>query len=230
MNELVSIQSNEIVASLDAIIKYSNNKEESVRKMILKYRSELEGLGSSDSRISNPMLKVTLLPKKVGGVVDWKRVVLNEEQSMFLLTLLSNTKEVVKFKLNLIKQFSTMRKELVEIEHNTLVKFHKEEMTKLANKKREMNTYDGGLMSVSKIKKELQLPEKMSFIWLALAHARLVNNIHETHEFHYLAEDVPEYIGNKQPKGTSPILLPAAVKEAIDKYTAYLESLHTEDD
>lgn len=74
-------------------------------------------------------LLVACATESTGGRPE-EIIELNEEQSMFLMTLLKNTEEVVEFKFNLVKAFNFMKKELmVRINTRHLVKENRKELT-----------------------------------------------------------------------------------------------------
>ena len=74
-------------------------------------------------------LLVACATESTGGRPE-EIIELNEEQSMFLMTLLKNTEEVVEFKFNLVKAFNFMKKELmVRINTRHLVKEKRKELT-----------------------------------------------------------------------------------------------------
>jgi len=209
MQNIVSLNNQESVVSLNDIVKYSGNKEKSVRDLVLKYTDRLE----KHNRSLNADLKETeFLPSsKSGQNVDWSKVVLNEPQAMFLMTLLKNSEEVVEFKDKLIHQFTDMRNNLIEIREQALVDHHKEALEKVIAEKKKLNTYDNGLMSVSKIKQELQIPESTQLIFDALEHAGITYNEIIPTVYRRLCESVPLYVGSTQPGNKAPILLPAVV-------------------
>jgi phage regulator Rha-like protein len=106
MNNLITIENQTAVVSLDTIIKFSENTEDAVQSLIRNNEVRIHSL--SKSPISNP----TLPRGKSGKQIEWSNVKLNEQQVYFVLTLLKNTENVVKFKLELIKQFFNIKEDL----------------------------------------------------------------------------------------------------------------------
>ncbi|TPR12616.1 Rha family transcriptional regulator [Apilactobacillus timberlakei] len=80
------------------IAKYAEIKMRAINQLIKKYKTQLSRLGNS----SFQMTKLNQ-DNKVGRPVEVYS--LNEQQSIFIITLLKNTKPVVKFKRNLASAF-----------------------------------------------------------------------------------------------------------------------------
>lgn len=106
MNEVVflgSLRITEEPFTTSAVIAdYAEIERASVTRLIRRYKKELEGFGTLRFEI-RPLAKVR---KKIYH--------LNEMQATFLITLFKNTKRVVEFKEELVKQFYTMKQELLE--------------------------------------------------------------------------------------------------------------------
>lgn len=88
------------------IAEGTDNQHETVSAIIRKYESDIADFGKiefSDLKSGNPK----------GGRPE-RIYYLNEEQATFVITLLRNSKVVVKFKKELVKQFYAMRKFLIE--------------------------------------------------------------------------------------------------------------------
>ena len=100
--KIITIENNESYVTIDTLIKFSGNAEEAVRTSLRKYRKEIEIVGKK------PFCTVVS-----GGLndgrVDWPSVKLNEDHASFVLTLMQNTPEVVKFKMDLVMEFSRFR-------------------------------------------------------------------------------------------------------------------------
>lgn len=86
----------------------SGIRHDYVKKVIKNHSLEIEELGK---------LSTENLSKVTGGRRN-EVYQFNEQQSMFVITLLSNTKQVVRFKLDLVKEFSRMR-EFIEHRQST---------------------------------------------------------------------------------------------------------------
>ena len=220
MTNIVTINNQESVVSLNDIVKYSGNKTESVKRLIKTHQDRLIGF----SQISNPtenFLKRYTKGNNTGDI-DWDNTLLNEPQTMFLMTLLKNSEEVVEFKDKLIHQFTNMHKTLIEVREQALVDYHKEEIARVKAEKRKLNTYENGFKSVTAIKQELGIEESTSFIFEALEYAGITYNEIIPTTFRRLCDDVPTYVGAKSPNNNSPILLPAAVEKALEQYREHL--------
>lgn len=106
MYELVKTKGDEIFTTSKIIAEGTNNKHHSITAIIQKYESEFTG---------KVRFKIEPLPS---GQKE-KVYVLNEEQATFLMTLLRNSKIVVKFKAELVRQFFAM-KEYIREHHSQL--------------------------------------------------------------------------------------------------------------
>ncbi|MCX4268495.1 MAG: Rha family transcriptional regulator [Lachnospiraceae bacterium] len=103
MQELVKIIRNEPFTDSLVIAEGTGNQHESIQRRIRNYEKELFTFGKVGFEI-RPM---------VSGQ-EMKVYLLNEQQATFLITLLKNTKIVVSFKLELVRQFYQMRQYLME--------------------------------------------------------------------------------------------------------------------
>lgn len=115
MKKLVFIESENITeepfTTDELISKYSENKLDSVKRLIRNHSLDLEELGVLGFEIRK--MKGKGRPKKIYH--------LNEQQATLLITYLDNTKPVRKFKKELVKQFFDMKNELFarRLERNT---------------------------------------------------------------------------------------------------------------
>ncbi len=106
MYELVEVRKDDVFTNSKIIAEGTNNQHESVIATIRKYGSDIAEFGEiefSDLKSGNPK----------GGRPE-QICYLNEEQATFVITLLRNSKVVVKFKKELVRQFYAMRKFLIE--------------------------------------------------------------------------------------------------------------------
>lgn len=103
MNELVQIKNNEVFTDSMVIAIGTGNKHKNVKEMVIKYQSDFCDFGTLS----------VLNGESTGGRRE-QFYQLNEEQATFLITLLRNTKKVVAFKKELVRQFYQMRKMLME--------------------------------------------------------------------------------------------------------------------
>lgn len=111
MEHLVFLGSNlidEVPYTTDEVIAiHSQNDEKSIKKMIRTYREDLESFGVLRFEISKPK-------KGTKGGRPKKVFHLNEEQAVLLITYLDNTEPVRLFKMELVRQFFEMKKELMK--------------------------------------------------------------------------------------------------------------------
>lgn len=106
MNELVFFHSQYIeeepFTTDEVIAKYSENDEDSVKRLIRTYKADLEEFGIIGFEI-----------RKLNGRGRPKKTyLLNEEQTTLLITYLDNTEPVRRFKKELVSQFYDMKNEL----------------------------------------------------------------------------------------------------------------------
>lgn len=103
MYELVEVRKDEVFTNSKIIAEGTNNQHHTVREIIKKYKSDIEDFGT-----------LLILNEESTGGRPMELFLLNEEQATFVITLLRNSKTVVKFKKELVKQFYAMRKFLIE--------------------------------------------------------------------------------------------------------------------
>lgn len=128
MQNIVKVNNEVPVVTLNDVIKFSGNTAKSTKELILKYEEEIMSLSLSKLEDSGENGK--LVRRSSGLSVDWAKVELDEAQSSFLLTLMQNTEKVVAFKLRLIKEFMSIKEEL-----------HQKEIAKIKSEKKLCNTY-----------------------------------------------------------------------------------------
>lgn len=104
--ELVRVKNNQVFTDSMVIANGTNNQHRSVRLLIEKYEDEFREFG----RVS---FQMTPLDTN-GGVQKIKIYQLSEPQATFLMTLLKNSEKVVRFKVDLTKEFYRMRTALME--------------------------------------------------------------------------------------------------------------------
>jgi phage regulator Rha-like protein len=104
MYELVELKGNDVFTNSKVIADGTNNQHESVVAIIRKYEKDILDFGNID-----------FFDLKSGKRGQPERVYyLNEEQATFVITLLRNSKIVVKFKKELVRQFYAMRRFILE--------------------------------------------------------------------------------------------------------------------
>lgn len=104
MYELVELKGNDVFTNSKMIADGTNNQHESVVAIIRKYEKDILDFGNID-----------FSDLKSGKRGQPERVYyLNEEQATFVITLLRNSKIVVKFKKELVRQFYAMRRFILE--------------------------------------------------------------------------------------------------------------------
>ncbi len=106
MYELVEVRKDDVFTNSKVIAEGTQNQHESIVAVIQKYEKDIADFGRiefSDLKSGNPK----------GGRPE-RMYYLNEEQATFVITLLRNSKVVVKFKKELVRQFYAMRRFLIE--------------------------------------------------------------------------------------------------------------------
>jgi len=99
-NNLIVIHDNEGRAGTKIISDGFDRKHDQVRRLVEKYKPELEEIA---------VLKTGITRGKTKGFDEY---FLTEDQFLFFGTLLRNNPKTVRFKLNLVKAFSKCRREL----------------------------------------------------------------------------------------------------------------------
>ena len=103
MNELVLVEKNELVTTSLIIAKGIKHTHKSVMQLIRTYENDLKEFGT----LPFEMRRTKGTPTEF--------CYLNEPQTTFLITLMRNTENVIKFKKALIKEFMRMKKTLLRI-------------------------------------------------------------------------------------------------------------------
>lgn len=106
MNELVWLKNDDVFTDSKVIADGTNNEHHAIQQIIKKYQKDIEDFG---------VVRFTHFKceNSKGGRPE-KIYLLNEEQATFVITLLKNSPKVVAFKKELVKQFYSMRKVLLE--------------------------------------------------------------------------------------------------------------------
>ena len=100
--QIVFIDKNEGRAGTVLIAEGFNRHHDQIKRLILKYKSEFEEISPLKGDI------------KKGRTKDFNEYLLDEDQFLFLGTLFRNNKQIVTFKLRLIKEFRRCRAELAK--------------------------------------------------------------------------------------------------------------------
>lgn len=106
MSELIILKNNDVFTTSLVIAEGTNVKHKNIKELVSKYENDLKDFGKV--RVLNATLDTN------GGTQKTSYYLLNEQQATFLMTLLRNTKVVVEFKKELVKQFYQMRQILLE--------------------------------------------------------------------------------------------------------------------
>lgn len=106
MYELVEVRENDVFTNSKVIADGTGNQHHAVQQIIQKYENDIKDFG----QVAFEMRAV----KYSRGTNFEKIYFLNEEQATFVITLLRNSKVVVKFKKELVRQFYAMRRFLIE--------------------------------------------------------------------------------------------------------------------
>lgn len=108
MYELVEVRKEDVFTNSKVIAEGTNNQHHAVQQLVSKYEDDIKDFGvlSFEMRV--------LKHENYRGSTREKVYLLNEEQATFVITLLRNSKVVVKFKKELVRQFYAMRRFLIE--------------------------------------------------------------------------------------------------------------------
>ena len=146
MKNIVKIENNEAKVSIEDIASFSGVQKRAIIRTIRSNQVEFSRFGN---------LRLSKETTNIGKL-------LNESETTFLLTLLKNTKEVVKFKSNLVYQFYKMREQICETNKTQLEQ--KDTQLKIAQKevkeaKRKIHAYprNGGFESVTRLIKDYKI-------------------------------------------------------------------------
>lgn len=103
VQNLVELRKNDIFTNSKVIAEGTENQHKNVKELIEKYQNDIEDFGTLS----------VLNVESTGGRPE-RIYYLNEEQATFVITLLRNSKVVVQFKKELVRQFYAMRRFLIE--------------------------------------------------------------------------------------------------------------------
>jgi phage regulator Rha-like protein len=138
MYELVELKGNDVFTNSKVIADGTNNQHESVVAIIRKYEKDILDFGNID-----------FSDLKSGKRGQPERVYyLNEEQATFVITLLRNSKIVVKFKKELVRQFYAMRRFILEKQSKLWGE------TRIANKENRLKETDVIKLLVDYVKEQ----------------------------------------------------------------------------
>jgi len=104
--EIVKIIDSEPRAGTFILSRGFEVEHRALRRLVIKYKSEFEELGVIATALQKPT-------KKGGRPID--EFLLNETQSLYLGTLLTNNIIVRRFKLKLVKEFDRLKKQLIHL-------------------------------------------------------------------------------------------------------------------
>lgn len=108
MYDLVEVRQDEIFTNSKVIAEGTGNQHHAVQQIISKYENDIKEFGALSFEMQ------VLKHENYKGSTREKVYFLNEEQATFVITLLRNSKVVVKFKKELVRQFYAMRRFLIE--------------------------------------------------------------------------------------------------------------------
>lgn len=128
MYELIELRKNDIFTNSKVIAEGTGNKHHAVQQLIQKYEKDISDFG----QVAFEMRAV----KYQRGTNQEKVYLLNEEQATFVITLLRNSKVVVQFKKELVRQFYAMRQFLMEKQSKLWID------TRTANKENRLKETD----------------------------------------------------------------------------------------
>lgn len=102
-NDLVKLKGNDAFTDSLVIAEGTGNQHKSVKRIIENNKKDINDLGT-----------LAILNRQSTGGRPEQIYLLNEQQASFLITLLRNTKQVVAFKKELVRQFYEMRRFILQ--------------------------------------------------------------------------------------------------------------------
>ncbi len=160
MKNIVKVENNDLLVSIQDIADFSNNDYRSVQRLFSKYKNDFSDLGY-------------VVENSKSGISDFKSHLLNEPQATFLITLMKNNDIVRMFKKSLVLQFYKMRERLCEVNRHQLETAHQEIKTL---KYKGMKTYKDGFMSLNKYMKENDIDLTKETAWSMLVKYEIVEH------------------------------------------------------
>lgn len=124
MKNIVQVKNDELLVSLNDIAKFSGNKYVSIQNLIVRKKKDFQELGLS-------------IPKEY----DFKSLRLNEPQTTLLIISLRSNPTVDRFRLDLVKQFYSMKEQICDNNNKQLqmkdnqLKISQLETLKIKNKR-----------------------------------------------------------------------------------------------
>jgi len=115
MDELVILKGNEVFTDSLVITNGTGIEHRATQQLIKNYKNDIKDFG-----------KITFEMRPLVSGQKTKVYLLNEEQATFLISLMKNTKVVVQFKKELVRQFYSMRKFILERQSNEWVATRKQ--------------------------------------------------------------------------------------------------------
>ena len=112
--DIVYIDKNEPVTTTKILAQCLGREHSKLINLIVKHSSYFADFGLDVNAIIGD-----LNSEKRGKKIP--KIILNEQQTAFLFTLMKNIPQVVEFKKNLVKEFFRMRKILLNLEKMNLV-------------------------------------------------------------------------------------------------------------
>jgi len=142
---------NEQVVTLDTIVKFSDNQEKSVQKLVTTHRLKLESLRKvSVSREKLNLSADFKFPEHISGTnkgkLNWSKVNFTEPQTTFLLSLMENTSQIVQFKYDLTVEFS--RKDIPKLTGDTQFDALLMSMQELASQKIQITATNNKVVDI----------------------------------------------------------------------------------
>lgn len=205
MTNLITIENQTPVVSLDTIVNFSGNTEKHIKSVVKEEFDTLLRFGS-------------VYPFSSGQDLNYSEVRLNHKSAMYLLTLMNNSPQIKQFKIDLVDQFFNMQDELTEMKEQALMATFKEEKLLAVEAAVKMNTYDGGMISVGKYCKEIDGEVNRTIVWAALERMGWSKTVVVPTQFRRIGDNVPEYVGVASSEFSTPVFTEAAIRSAVNSY------------
>jgi len=192
MKNIVVLENQEAVVSIQDISKFSGVQTRAIAKAIRTHSEKFRKLGLS-----------------LNSDTTHIRHILNEPQATFLMTLLKNTDVVSQFKFDLVVQFYQMREQVCEI-NKLAVETLKQELVKA----KDLKTYKDGYVSLRKFLKKHDKFMKENEAWEYLVYANKIKNTFPS----VIKRELVDMSIGRQSDGHAPVFNPDSLTEIFKDF------------
>jgi len=221
MVNLITIKNTQPVITMNTLEQFSGHDEKSIQNVIRGNEKDLLEMSMSwEENYSQQDLSLPLHTNGTNkGKVNWLNVVFDEKQSMYLLTLLGNTKKVKAFKKQLVNEFFTMRTEIVSIEIKAIQENANKQILLVKEESRKYNDYSGYVTIGRYLQEENVHDYSKELIYKALTWKGISKDEEVKTIYRRIPQGTPEYLGKtiSGSKG-APIYPPSVITGVVQEY------------